>query len=352
MSDFYLTLPSHSSKNEFPSNTSNHFKIRLPNPIRLEGQGWKVGLTAITLPDSTSQLPPLLKGNEAMFYSSWYAISPNPSENKPLYGQLFEPMELRLEDLETLTGVGFMRTMKSFFDKKRVTYILESGCKFKDDNGKNTYIDFKWEGDDFVIDTTNVQLQKKRSSSSEDVYRPRFYIHKEFALEMGWFVEKGGNTVGLGPNLGIEIHDDVIPVPVDTDPINEYYWKVQTGPSSSTDTTQKSEYIQLTLTCNWRFINLNVAFKNVTGTTKRSLFIYSDVGGSGVVGNQVTDLLREVNYKREGKGSQYFEPLHIQYIDVRKEMLDIVEVQVSETTGELVKFGSGNTIATLHFKKT
>ena len=82
------------------------------------------------------------------------------------------------------------------------------------------------------------------------------------------------------------------------------------------------------------------------------LFVYSDVGGSGVVGNQVTDLLREVNFKREGKGSQYFEPLHIQYIPVRKDTIDIIETQVAETTGELAGFGEGNTIVTLHFKKT
>ena len=352
MSDFYLTLPSHSSKNEFPSNTSNHFKIRLPNPIRLEGNGWKVGLTTITLPDPTSQLPPLLKGNEAMFYAAWYALSPNPKDQLAVYGKLFEPKDIRLEDLETLTGVGFMRTVKSFYDKQRVTIVLESGYKFVEDDGKKTYVDFKWEGEDFVIDTSKVNLKKSPSTTVSTDYRPKFYLHKDFALEMGWFVEKGGNTVGLGPNLSIEIHDDVMPVPVDTDEINEYYWKIVTGTSSSSDTSKKAEYIQLTMTCNWRFINLNVAFKNVTGTTKRSLFIYSDVGGSGVVGNQVTDLLREVNYKREGTGSQYFEPLHIQYIDVRKEMLDIVEVQVAETTGELVKFGVGNTIATLHFKKT
>ena len=352
MSDFYLTLPSHSSKNEFPSNTSNHFKIRLPNPIRLEGNGWKVGLTAITLPDPTSQLPPLLKGNEAMFYAAWYALSPNPKDQLAVYGKLFEPNDIRLEDLETLTGVGFMRTVKSFYDKQRVTIVLESGYKFVEDDGKKTYVDFKWEREDFVIDTSKVNLKKSPGTTVSTDYRPKFYLHKEFALEMGWFVEKGGNTVGLGPNLAIEIHDDVMPVPVDTDEINEYYWIVRMGTSSSSDSSQKAEYIQLTMTCNWRFINLNVAFKNVTGTTKRSLFIYSDVGGSGVVGNQVTDLLREVNYKREGTGSQYFEPLHIQYIDVRKEMLDIVEVQVAETTGELVKFGVGNTIATLHFKKT
>ena len=90
----------------------------------------------------------------------------------------------------------------------------------------------------------------------------------------------------------------------------------------------------------------------MTRTTKRSLFVYSDVGGSGVVGNQVTDVLRKVNYNREGKESQYFEPLHIQYIDVRKEVLDIIETQVAETTGELAQFGVGNTIVTLHFKKT
>ena len=161
---------------------------------------------------------------------------------------------------------------------------------------------------------------------------------------MRWFVEKGEDTHGLGPNLVMETLTAKMPIPsdVDTQNTSTVYWKVG-GPNN--------KFIRLTLTCNWRFINLNVAFNKVTGITKRSLFVCSDVGGSGVVGNQVTDLLREVNYKWEGKGSQYFEPLHIQYIDVRKEFLDIVEVQVAETTRELVTLGEGHTVATLHFKK-
>ena len=97
---------------------------------------------------------------------------------------------------------------------------------------------------------------------------------------------------------------------------------------------------------------MDTSFKNVLGSSKRSLFFYSDVGGSGVVGNQVTDLLHEVNYEREGKGSQYFEPLHIQYIPVRKDTSDIIETQVADTAGDLTRFGPGNTIVTLHFKKT
>ena len=56
-------------------------------------------------------------------------------------------------------------------------------------------------------------------------------------------------------------------------------------------------------------------------------------------------------YQRKGRGSVYFEPLHIQYIPLRKEVVDIVETNVAETNGDLTKFGLGNTIVTLHFKK-
>ena len=64
------------------------------------------------------------------------------------------------------------------------------------------------------------------------------------------------------------------------------------------------------------------------------------------------DLLREVNFRHKGEGVQYFEALHIQYIPLRKQVLDIIETQVAETTGDLARFGEGNTIVTLHFKRT
>ena len=51
--------------------------------------------------------------------------------------------------------------------------------------------------------------------------------------------------------------------------------------------------------------------------------MYFDVGSSRVVGNQVTDLLQEVDYKREGRGSYYFEPTRLQYIKLRKTVIDI-----------------------------
>ena len=101
----------------------------------------------------------------------------------------------------------------------------------------------------------------------------------------------------------------------------------------------------------WRFVNLKNAFRTAVGNSTRSLRVHSNVGGSSIVGNQVPDLLQEVKYKREVKGSTYFEPLHVQYLPVRNEYIKMIESQVAETDGDFVNFGEGHNIITLHFKK-
>ena len=165
----------------------------------------------------------------------------------------------------------------------------------------------------------------------------------EKSLRTEWKLADADGENHTSAHLILEIPDGAIPNPVDLpNPSNTKFWNYE----------DSSDLIDLSMTCNWRFTSVNRGFGRVVRASKWSLFIYSDVGSSGVVGNQVTDLLREVSYKREGKGSQYFEPLHIQYIPVRKDVLDIIETQVAETTGDLTQFGSGNTIVTLHFKKT
>ena len=84
---FYVTLPSHSSKNEFPSNVANHFKIRLPNPLRLEGTGWKVAMAAISLPDTQISLPPMVTDytplpNPTIAKYGWVRINPSGPTTK------------------------------------------------------------------------------------------------------------------------------------------------------------------------------------------------------------------------------------------------------------------------------
>ena len=157
---------------------------------------------------------------------------------------------------------------------------------------------------------------------------------------MGWIVEPTPGAFRLGPNVCQEFHTDTIPVPTSiVDAMNRpAFWSVD------------GQYFISSMTCNWQFVNLNLQFHPTTEFTPTcSLFVHCNVGTSSMVGNQVTDLLREIKYRNHE--TTHFEPLHIQYVPVRSKLLEIVETQVTETNGDLVAFGKGQTLLTLHFKK-
>ena len=104
-------------------------------------------------------------------------------------------------------------------------------------------------------------------------------------------------------------------------------------------------------TINWRFSNLNVAFREVVGEPSRTFLVYSDLVDSNIVGGQQHALVREVEYRRQGQGVAYFEPLHIQWLPCRREYMDHVEVEIAESQGGLVKFGAGRTLVTFVFQR-
>lgn len=77
---------------------------------------------------------------------------------------------------------------------------------------------------------------------------------------------------------------------------------------------------------------------------------YSNVATSSVVGGQTTDLLREFDYGANGSGSIYFEPNRVQYIGLRSNTLDILEVQIAEKTGALSELMEETTSIALNFQ--
>ena len=312
MSDFYLTSPSHSSKNEFPNNASNSFKIRLPHPIRLEGSGWKVELVAISLPDSKLSTPSFTLEDRSLLKMTWKRIHEDSRTAKVLEGSANCSIDDVTDRLSSVDGMSFMKSVLNFFNNRR---IMNDGGPLLADKyefgGKRIYIKFMWKKNELITD-------------NEDTYKsgtsPSFEINQYLAHQMGWIaLRKSDLSYILGPNLLQDFFTDEVPDVKDSslDP------DIIVTPNEPAFREVKNDNYIFSYHCNWRFMNLNQAFQSVVGSSSRSLFVYSDVDGSGVVGNQVTDLLREVNYKREGKRSQYFEPLHVQYIPVRKDTLDI-----------------------------
>jgi len=303
-------------------------------------------MSSISLPDARVTISSLSdeegEDNIILAFTLWQRMDNSTSNIYTTGSASFDTNDLK-EVFYNVDGVGFMKSMIAYFERQRV-YVKRGpklGAQYISNTGKRTYVKFKWEGEDLVTDNNDILRPYKDS--------PALYFNVALADKMGWVKKKDGGSYELGPNLQIEFFEDKIPdIGVVSDLFDDdvlpVFWIVSTNSKGQT-------YLKLSIYCNWRFLNLNKAFDVLVGSSSRSLFVYSDVGGSSVVGNQVTDLLREVNLIRRGAGVQYFEPYHIQYIPLRKDVVDIIEVQVDETTGELTKFGPGNTIVTLHFKK-
>ena len=115
------------------------------------------------------------------------------------------------------------------------------------------------------------------------------------------------------------------------------------------------DYLYLSMFANWVFTDLDRSFDDAFGDPlvyhhipRRPLYVYSNAGRSVITGDKVTDLLIEVPYNPEEIG---YEPKHIQYIPLRSDVVDIIEVQVSENDGSLVNFEPGDTVVTLHYKR-
>ena len=317
--DFYLTFPCNSSLADFPNNSSNNFKVRLPRPIRLQGD-WKIALATISVPDPKNALPAWLTNNVPLVYMSWYNADTSHL-NKHLLSASFHMSDINNHvDMNMMTGIKFMRNVFHYFEKKR--YFKDSRTNRlygRSDTDKAYFPEMGVDGEDVILDSSNVEKHEfGRGLDSLPLgwLAPGFAVNRHLAIEMGWFVEHASDNpqlaIALGPNLVIEPHGYLKPNTTDietrwdsggktvADTYRTQYWII---PRNSKG--ELTDFIRLSLDVNWRFTNLNYAFEHVFGTSSRSLFVYSDVGGSSVLGEQVTDFIREVNYRREGKGSYY-----------------------------------------------
>ena len=356
-----------------PSNEANSFKNRLPHPLEFRETGWKVGLSGISLPLST-HTPRTTRRmkltNPFLFRFSWFAEW-NPT------GEWFSEriVEIKESDLTVppRNGTELMNEIRrrylwSIGDQAEAddTYEVEKSSSTLQDTrykkkGTDQFLEIKdtdphYEYNDLPKLTYMVMHRADHGECLMDNSRtlttlgvainkdrawPKITIGLELALKMKW-IKMGYRSYGLGPNLRKEFVNYDIPTAPDV-----------TGSQDQLFFKTDHEALYLSVYINWVFMNLDRSFEEAFGShthpvvPKRSLYVYSSVGQSVIMGNQITDLLREVPYNPE---EHYFEPKHIQYRPVRSDVMDIIETQVAENTGALTDFTSGVTTVTLHFK--
>ena len=351
MSDFHVTVLSQADLTEFPKNIANSFKNRLAQTLFLDGDGWMVGLASISLPDSQVSLDPLLAGHRGdhLMALKWYYRTLEQGTRQKYSAAQKENVWVKdvKDDESVVDGISFMKALISKAEAFRInSYTF--GYHLDDEDGDDLFIKFDWQTNgDLLINNQYV-------SRTSDRY-PGLRFSRELAKKMRWIrwvpdpKEDAKPTDGkwvLGKNLKMEFFGTRgLQTPQDlnagsADNPKRVYWYVDDWS------------VRLSIWVNWRFVNLNSAFTRVIGTSTRTFHVYSDVCASSLMGNSIKDLLREIRYKREGRGAIYFEPLHIQYIPVRNNIVETISTEVAESeTGALVKFGKGEGILTLHFKK-
>ena len=155
-------------------------KIRLPQLLRLSGGQWQVGLNAISLPDARVNLYELVKKDGYIMGTSW-------DQTYPKLGATNGDMQTRIgmaqtlindiQDLEWVVDrVSFMKATIAHLEQQCKETAVQGG-RFTNDQGKHTYVKFRWEGDDLLIDNTNV------CHCGNDT--PALTIYTKFALKMG-----------------------------------------------------------------------------------------------------------------------------------------------------------------------
>ena len=110
-------------------------------------------------------------------------------------------------------------------------------------------------------------------------------------------------------------------------------------------------YVRFYSYVNRYFSGLDEKIYHTYADPKRTLFVYTDLTQTQIVGGTETDLLREVSFTNNEKGKYLFEPLYLQYLPIRENVFDSVQVGISETDGSQVNFKDGQTILTINFRR-
>lgn len=99
------------------------------------------------------------------------------------------------------------------------------------------------------------------------------------------------------------------------------------------------------------FSKFRCLFQRAVSQVSTVSLIHSGLLQSQLMGEQKTNLLREVYCESTLEGIMYFEPTHVQWVPCRKHFVETTEIEIAKSNGELLQLNAGKTIANLVFIK-
>ena len=366
--------------NEFPKNANNSFKVRLPKRLNLPGEGWHTSLMSLTVPDKGQSNAVIATDphTKVVKFSLTYLTRKWVRGMYRSVGYKTKDYGVELEDImsskqSVTTGSMFWKRVMQEVHNKVMQSLLneqDAALLFNADQRpivsvkKNWMPRMTWKDDVLVLHA----IPKEDALKSDKTKTTTTFMMDLGIAERFGFVQQLQGVVGyvLGPNLQFTFPTVTYTnqtQPDSTDPAAraDYNWNgdhflaVQPTDLTSDIMDQVFEVngkrLHLSRMVEWQFNNLNASFEKIVGTSKRTVMVYSDIVESTVVGSGKFPLLREVQLLRTGEGESTAEPLHHQWIKVRGNQLDIVEVEIADTSGPLTILPPGKTIVTIGLKQ-
>ena len=363
---------------EFPNNANNSFKVRLPERLSLPGEGWHASLMSLTVPDQGQSNAVIAADphTKVVKFSLTYLTRLYMSGSYRRVTFKTKDYGVELEDImsakqSVTTGSEFWkRVMQEVHNKVMQSLMNEQNAALSFNGDERPVVSVKknwmpmmtWKGDTLVLHAVpKGDLLKSDKTTTTTTFMMDLGIAERFG-----FIQQLQGVVGhvLGPNLQftcptVTYTDQTLPS--GSSFRSQYNWNgehyVGTQPTDLTSDLMdqvfevKKNRLHLSRMVEWQFNNLNASFEKIVGTSKRTVMVYSDLVESTVVGSGKYPLLREVQLLRTGEGESTAEPLHHQWIKLRGQQLDILEVEIASTSGPLAILPPGKTLVTIGLKQ-
>ena len=388
-----LTLVSDPT-DEFPNNTNTRFKMRIPNGLRLEGNGWKIALLSLTLPNSDTVALPFVSGiNDTIIRTRW-----STSYFKDYRHGKYNALD-RLEGTSTITtthlrgatsGVTYWNRVVQAHERQVVdhTYTLLKTKTTKLDPDPRLYLkkttcpSFRWEGEDLIVERRGRDVTNG-STNANELYSA-FDMAYEVALQWGFILVQSNGKLLPGPNAQIKLFDDLITplYPVRVTGVNRQGLTSFNGAACLADLNKdrprgddkpkrgssgydvvwyytrtykgKTErMVRFSGMFEWRLTNLNATYDTIHKHVGKTVMVHSNLQQSNVVGPRKVPLLRQLEIPYAGEtGHTYTEPTQLEWLPVSTHETDIVDVHLADVAGNLLLLPKGKSLVTVMLTQT
>ena len=376
MSDLRVTLISDPTK-EYPLNTNNSFKVRLPTRLVLEGGPWVGSLWNMSVPDMGHRAALIHDDATVPIIQFGYTLTRRVQDPLWQINFIYREKKIKLPDVmssefSVVSGTQFWRNIVTRIEQIIMEDVNTASVVLKASKNDSATVSlkkewkptFEWKGDNLVLKAVNLEDLFSLDTSSKKRPLSKLQILIDVAKKFGLIVKTKEGHYELGPNL-----EFTLPVTTYTNRtqliqtnqryqwLGEHYVGVTPADLLGGNDLFKvvveggNSFLQLSCYVDWTFKNLNAMFNDQVGDVNQTALVYCDAMEPTIIGSQMHALLRTVELKRSGQGRLDIEPLHREWIPLRNTIIESIEVSIATTSGSLLPLPIGKTLITLGFKK-